>query len=387
MPSLGAGMEAGTLVEWLVKPGDKVDRGDIVAVVETEKGAIEVEIFKSGVIEDLVVKPGEEVPVGTVLARVREEKRGAVPKAVPKRTPKPVKPKVEGRAGIKAKRPTPHAAAGRTRASPAARKRAAELGLDLAVISGTGLGGAIALADVEAAASGVGAKPKAKAPKEREHAMRQAIGAAMARSKHEIPHYYLGTTVDMTRALAWLERENKERPVPERLLYAVLLLKAVALSLRKVSEFNGFWFDGAFHPSADIHVGAAIALRQGGLVAPAIRDTDKKDLGSLMREFRDLVKRVRAGRLRSSEMSAPTITVTSLGERGVETIFPVIYPPQVAIVGFGAIFERPWPTNGAIALRKAINSTLAADHRVSDGHRGGIFLATVDRYLQEPEKL
>ncbi len=209
----------------------------------------------------------------------------------------------------------------------------------------------------------------------------------MARSKREIPHYYLTQTVDLHRALAWLERANRERPPTERLLPAALLLKATALALRKVPELNGFWNEGGFSAGAGIHVGWAISLRGGGLIAPAVQDADRKPLTELMAALRDLVRRARGGGLRSSELTAPTITVTSVGERGAETVIGVIYPPQVAIVGFGRIVQRPWAVDGALAVRPVVSVSLAADHRASDGHRGGLLLAEIERLLQEPETL
>ena len=142
-----------------------------------------------------------------------------------------------------------------------------------------------------------------------------------------------------------------------------------------------------FRSSEAVHVGVAISLRGGGVVAPALHDADRQSLGDLMRNFRDLVQRARAGGLRSSELSDPTITVTSLGEQGVETVFGIIYPPQVAIVGFGKIVERPWSVEGRIVSRPLVTATLSADHRVTDGHRGGLFLVAVDRLLQEPGRL
>jgi pyruvate dehydrogenase E2 component (dihydrolipoamide acetyltransferase) len=217
--------------------------------------------------------------------------------------------------------------------------------------------------------------------------MRRVIAAAMARSKREIPHYYLGTQIDMSRAVAWLAAENARRPVTTRLLHAVLLLRAVALAARAVPEMNGFWLDGQFQPSPAVHVGVAISLRQGGLVAPAIHDVDRKRPEQLMRELLDLVKRTRAGVLRSSEVSDATITVTNLGDQGVESVFGVIYPPQVALVGFGRLLERPWTVDGAVATRPLVTASLSADHRASDGHRGGRFLAAVDQLLQKPEAL
>ena len=380
MPSLGADMEAGTLVEWLKRPGDRVKRGDIVAVVETQKGAIEVDIFEEGVIERWLVEPGTTVPVGTPLALIAGTQSAPTAKisevaAVPA-APMPVAPtKVE------------QLPARPARISPAARRLAAERGILLDRLSGSGPDGAILYADVERAAAAEPV-PRPTVPKRLDLAeMRRAIAAAMARSKREIPHYYLSTTVDLTRSFAWIEAANATRPPAQRLLFAALLLKAVADALGEAPEFNGFFTAGGFQPGAGIHIGAAIAIRGGGLVAPAIRDADKLSLDDLMAQLRDLVARARSGALRSSELSDPTITVTNLGERSVETVFGVIYPPQVALVGFGMPVERPWAVAGKIAARRVITATLAADHRASDGHRGALFLADIDHRLQSPETL
>ena len=259
--------------------------------------------------------------------------------------------------------------------SPVARKMAAELGIDLASLAGTGPGGRITLEDVQQAAQAKAAQPAPGPELDRRARMRQAISAAMARSKREIPHYYLSTAIDMSRVMAWLTQENLKRSVEERLVYGVLLLKAVALALHDVPELNSVWNAGKAVPLTDIHVGVAISLRGGGLVAPALHNTDRQSLDELMKNFRDLVQRARAGSLRSSELSDPTITVTSLGEQGVEAVFGIIYPPQVALVGFGKITERPWSSGGQIVSRPAVTATLSGDHRVSDGHRGGLFLA------------
>ena len=281
---------------------------------------------------------------------------------------------------------------GRLRISPAARKLAAELGVDPAVVQGTGPDGAITLDDIQRGAQAQRRQPSAPPAfageaGDRQARMRQTIAAAMARSKREIPHYYLSTTIDMSRAMTWLKEENLKRPVTDRLLYGVLLVKAVSLALRQVPELNALWKGNAAVQSPDIHVGVAISIRQGGLVAPAIHHTDKRSLGELMRSFQDVVKRARAGTLRSSELSDPTITVTSLGEQGVETVFGVIYPPQVALVGFGKVAERPWAIEGQVVSRPVVTASLSADHRVTDGHRGGIFLSAVDCLLQEPGQL
>lgn len=217
--------------------------------------------------------------------------------------------------------------------------------------------------------------------------MRQAIAAAMGKSKREIPHYYLQSTIDFGAAQAWLDAHNAQVDAAQRLLPATLLLKAAALALREVPELNGFYEAQGFRAADGVHLGWAIALRGGGLVAPAIHHADRLDLPALMAALRDLVQRARSGGLRSSELTDPTVTVTSLGERGAESVLGVIYPPQVAIIGFGRVQPRPWVVQGQIAVRPLVQASLAADHRASDGHRGALLLAAIDRLLQSPQEL
>jgi pyruvate dehydrogenase E2 component (dihydrolipoamide acetyltransferase) len=384
MPILTADMSAGTLVEWRKKPGDALRRGDIIALVETDKGLIDIEVFTPGVLEKIVVQPGATVPTGAVLAIIRDEAPTGMP--APAVAPPPPPPPHPGPLPLTGERGAAPVAPGRLKISPLARKLAAELGIDPTTVRGTGPGGSIRQEDIQAAARAAPAE-KARGALDRSARLRQAIGAAMARSKREIPHYYLATTIDMHRAMTWLAEENLKRPVTDRLLYGVLLIKAVALALKEVPELNSVWRGNEPVLRPAIHVGVAISLRGGGLVAPALHDTAGQSLGDLMRSFRDLVLRARSGGLRSSELSDSTITVTSLGEQGVESVFGVIFPPQVAIVGFGKIVERPWAVGGQIVARPLVTATLSADHRVSDGHRGGLFLAAVDRLLQEPDRL
>jgi len=395
MPMLGADMEAGTLVAWRKRPGDSLERGDVLAEVDTEKGVIDVEVFRAGVLEAILVREGAKVPVGTVLARIREA--GAVapqPPAGPPETgeerqpamPAPAAPAASPRALVPTYAPGLAAAAGRLRISPAARRRARELGVDPATLAGTGRGGAITLADVERAA----VRPAAETPPppgDRVARMRHAIAAAMARSKREIPHYYLAHAIDLGRATAWLDRVNADRPVDRRLLPGVLLLKAAALAVREVPEVNAVWDGGRAVIRDTVHLGVAIALRGGGLVILALHDAAARPLDDLMAGLRDLTARARSGRMRSSDLADSTLTVTSLGDRGVEAVWGVIYPPQVAIVGFGRIQARPWAVAAGLFVRPVVTATLAADHRASDGHRGGLYLDAVDRLLQEPESL
>ncbi|MRX43483.1 2-oxo acid dehydrogenase subunit E2 [Agromyces kandeliae] len=496
MPSLGADMEHGKVVEWLVKPGDYVHRGDLVAEVDTEKTVMEIESFEEGVVAEYLVELGETVPVGTPIARVTGTpadgaiqasspgaavpgsaedavevpaiappirslahrlgvdvtrltgtgRRGAVTRAdveaaaadaaasgpvgpdtsaegaparvagSPSRDSAPVAPPV-------ARAPASSAeGTGRVRSSPRARRLAADLGLDLSTVAGTAPGGAVTEADVRRATEprerpeattaaapatthrgrdrrshsrpggeDAEARDRARASgpsvSDRVASLRRAIGSLMARSKREIPHYYLSTTIDLGPALEWMRRANAGRPLAERLVPAALLLAASARAARDVPEVNGFFVDGEFRQSSAVHLGVAIALRGGGLVAPAIHDADRLTPDEVMASLRDLVARARAGRLHRAEMADPTITVTNLGELGVETVFGVIYPPQVALVGFGRVIERPWARDGLLGVRPVVTATLSADHRVSDGLRGGRFLARVDELLQRPEEL
>ncbi len=391
MPKLGADMTAGKLVAWRKKPGDLVHGGDILA--DTDKGVIDIETFVDGVLDALLIRPGAEVPVGTPLARIRAPGDALLADTpVPSTQATPAeRPTLPSRAAAVAPPDISTADLSRLRISPSARQRARELGVDPRHVSGTGRGGAITREDIErAAASPAPAAPAPQKPAEaadRNSRMRQSIAAAMARANREIPHYYLSTTIDLQPALDWLAHRNEQRSVTDRLLHGVLLLKATALALREVPELNAIWQDNQLALQQSIHVGVAVSLRGGGLIAPALHDVDRKSLDELMGELRDLVARVRTGGLRSSELADPTITDTSLGEQGVEAVYGVIYPPQVALVGFGKIVERPWCLAGQVVARPLITATLAGDHRATDGHRGGVFLTAVERLLQEPEKL
>ncbi|MEU8108729.1 2-oxo acid dehydrogenase subunit E2 [Nonomuraea muscovyensis] len=453
MPSLGADMETGTVSEWLVKPGDSIRKGDPIAVIDTDKALIEVESFHTGVVGRLVVNTGERVPVGTTLAVVDE--RTPAERAPAEPSPPPPEPSpahvlsplvrrlaaergmdltslrgtgpgdtvtradVERAAGPEGTAPPGRTepAAGRattgpatvpappeppeparSKASPLARRLARELDLDLATVPGTGRTGAVRADDVRRAAAvrsdAARHAPPVNAPgqavrqdERREQAMRQAIARAMTRSKREIPHYYLTSTIDMSTALAWLRERNRELPVSERVLPAALLLKAAATAAAEVPRLNGFWIDDGFVPGEAVHLGMAISLKGGGLIAPALHDAAGRDLADLMAGMKDLVSRVRSGRLRAAEMTEATMTVTNLGDQGVESVHGVIYPPQVALVGFGRILERPWAVHGLLGVRPLVTVTLAADHRATDGYTGGRFLAAVGRLLDHPAEL
>ena len=373
-------MESGTLVEWRVAPGDRAQRGDVVALVETDKGIIDVEIFADGVVEQLLVEKGARVPVGAVLATLSGEapqaaapasERAAAPAAAPVSVSAPLS------------KPSTAPAPSRIKISPAARVRAQALGVDLSQLAGSGGGGAITLQDVEQAARAV--KPSSAPPPAFD--MRAVIAKAMTRSKREIPHYYLMQTCRFDRARVWLDEYNARANMEERMLPAALLVKAVARAARAMPEFNGHFTEQGFAPAGAVNVGVAIAMRGGRLVAPALLSADERSLPVLMRELRDLTQRVRSGHMRGSELSQPTITITSLAEDGPDTIVPAIYPPQVAMVGIGAIAVRPWVIDDVVRAVPIVNITLAADHRVTDGRGGARFLAHIRDALQAPEQL
>jgi len=396
LASLGADMDQGTLLEWRVKPGDAVKKGDVLAVIDTTKAALDLECWHPGTVHELLVEPGRTVPVGTVLARLLEPGEAAAQlPAAPAAAAVPSLPAAPATAAASVTATVTAAAAAATSAaaaaapapaarrpiSPAARRRAEELGLAPEAIAGTGPGGAVSLRDVEAAAA-----PRA-ASRDRSVEIRATIAAAMSRAKREVPHYYLSDEVPLGAALEWLRRQNAGRPVSERLLIAALYLRAVALAAVRHPALNGWYVDGAFRPSATVHVGMAISLRGGGLIAPAIHAVEQRSLADTMRALADVVARARAGRLRREELTEPTITLTNLGDDSVTAVHGIINAPQVALVGAGKISARAWVVGGQVVPMPAVTLTLAADHRVSDGHGGARFLADVASRLQRPADL
>ncbi|WP_064607771.1 dihydrolipoamide acetyltransferase family protein [Photobacterium sp. J15] len=442
MPSLGADMRDGTLVEWQVVEGDKVSKGDIIAVIETNKGAIDMECYHSGTISQILVQPVVSLPVGTVLARLEVEgelsditpsspsapqSAESLSQALPKEemltteaqaaeviTKQPAQYDLSEKNLAK---PSSQKPTSRILASPVVRKLTAKNRWDLTAIKGSGPDGAILLRDVE----GIAAKPASTLPdpgqsapkqpaprkkafstplaagitgpesKKRKHynpeAMRTAIASAMELSKREIPHYYLSLDIDVTKTVKWLQAENDKREPDGRILLLALLLKATAQALARFPTLNGFYQQHQFEPGKGIHIGNAISLRDGGLVIPAIHDVDQLSADAIMQALRDVTERSRTGHLRTSELTDATITVTSIGDRGSDSVFGVIYPPQVAIVGFGRLRQAAIVKNGELVIADTITVTLSADHRVSDGTLGAKFLRALSNNLQKPEAL
>ena len=351
MPSLGADMESAVLMEWLVKEGDHVTKGQVIAEVETSKGVIEIEVFEEGIVEKILVKEETDCAVGTPLAIIRGAEEAPAVEAIT--TPERIK------------------------ASPVARRKAKEMGVELSSLAAAG---EVHLAQIETLAVKT---PKIAAP----DGMRQAIAKAMSRSNAEIPHYYLSTSINMTPALKWLEALNATRTIAQRILPAALLIRAIVLTLKKVPELNGFWKDGEPQISAAINPGIAIALRKGGLLTPALINANELGLDETMHSLSDLISRTRSGKLRNTEITQQTITITNLGDLGVESVYGVIYPPQVALVGLGRIMDAPWAQDDTLSVRKVMQVTLAGDHRATDGRTGALFLDKLNQILQDPQEL
>ncbi len=402
MPSLGADMDFGTVVEWRVSTGDTVAKGDIVAVVETEKSDIDIETWHAGTVTELLAEVGRELPVGAPLLRMTDDASAPSPQhpepeepateqlsselpAQPTATAMPPQPVAAEAEAPRMVPPKPSTAG--VLASPRARLAAHERGVDLATVVGTGPGGAVLFGDVERAGDsgrvshGVTEHPAS----DRQTSMRRSIAERMARANSDIPHYYLESDVDLSVALANLERSNEAKPLAERIIPAALLIEAAAQAAKKHPECVGTWTDDGFQPADRIDVGIAISLRRGGLVTPTITRADERTIEELMAALKELVGGARAGSLRSSWMADAGITVTNLGDNGAARMQGVIFPPQVSLVGFGRIEKRPWVVDDRILVRPMVSVSFAGDHRATDGLTGSRFLSTLAKHLEQSE--
>ncbi len=420
MPSLGADMEEGTLTQWQVRAGDTVTAGDIIAVIETNKGAIDMEVFESGVISELCLEPVVTVPVGTVMATMVPTHDSAEDNVPSAQTTNNAAPSVQttDHAAPPAQAPEDDAPAAqhedgpepnlkfvgaRVVASPAARLLAQREHLSLSAVTGSGPHGAVLLRDLYLAesrrsahgelatglaAEAASAKPalKPNAPDD-DNKMRRSIALIMEKSKREIPHYYLTQEIDISVAKKFLDTINAEREPEQRLLLLALMLRAIAMVLPQHPQLNGYYQHDRFEHKKNIHIGNAITLRGAGLVVPAIHNVESLSLDQTMAALRDVIARSRSGHLRSSELSNATITVSNIGDRGADAVFAVIYPPQVAIIGLGKPQQKARVIDGNIKACFSITVSLSADHRVSDGVTGAKFLNALDNQLQHPEIL
>lgn len=414
MPALGADMTEGKVIEWLVEPGDHVERGEIVAVVETDKSDIEIEVFEAATIRELVVPLGQVVPIGTPIATLEPDAWTAAPVTptpppapaaavvVPARTASPLVRHLADDRQVDLERvhgsgpggrvtrddveraaaaPTIGVSSERPRITPHARRVAERAGLDrpqLAELAAAG--GVVTAADVTRHAARL--RPSGE-PGPTIDRMRRRIGELMTRSWHDIPHYHLERRLDLTDVLERLGSMNAQRPVSDRVLPAAVLLAAVAHAAGNTPECNGWWRDDQFTASEHVNLGVVLSLRSGGIIVPTIERAEELDVMEIMARLRELVDRARHGRLRGSDVTEASITVTNLGDQGADVVFGVIHPPQVALVGFGAIRDEMGTAERAGSVRRIVRASLAGDHRAIDGLTGSNFLAETQRALDD----
>jgi len=396
MPQMGADMQEGTILRWLKKEGEAVERGEIIAEIETDKANVEIEAYDSGVLRRILLAEGTTVPVGQVIAVIAapgddiSRYEGAAAPAQATRPGAAPKPAAAARERPEAEAPPPEA--GGVHASPAARRLAEELGVDLSRVRGTGPDGRILRSDIESAAKSrepagpAAVPPAADAEAPAMSRMRQAIARRMTQSKREAPHYYLTMEIDMTEAERLRRQLNEAAEDEAHISVNDVIVKAVAKALHRHPIFNSWFVDGQVQQQEALNIGVAIALDEG-LIAPAILDCGQKGLADIARAGRDLAERARSGVLKAEEYSGATFTVSNLGMYGVETLIAIIPPPQTAILGVGVVREVPAVHDGEIVVREQMKVAFSADHRVTDGALGARFLAELRNFLENPISL
>ncbi|MDH7499510.1 MAG: dihydrolipoamide acetyltransferase family protein [candidate division NC10 bacterium] len=403
MPQMGLTMEEGKIVEWLKKEGERVEKGEPLFQIETDKVTLEVESPGSGIVRKILVKEEETVPITTVIGFIAEADE-AIPEveAPAKETvPSQAELKAEVEQKVAAKPPTPEAAAGeRVKASPVAKKLAEEHKIDLSKMKGTGPGGRITKEDVEAAIAGaavaapaaaVGAAPaKPALPAEGNlqpmSSMQKIIAERTAKSKVAAPHFYVGVEVDMSKALALQEqlRPKVQVEVGQKLSLTEILVKAVALALKEVPRAHvGLEGDRIkFLPEAN--VGVVVAMEEG-LLIPVIRRADSKSLSQITKESKELVAKARAGQLKPEEYSGGSISVSNMGMFGVDHFTAIINQPEAAMLAVGRVIEKPVALYGMIAIRPMMSITMSCDHRLLYGTHAAQFLGKLKEILETPD--
>jgi pyruvate dehydrogenase E2 component (dihydrolipoamide acetyltransferase) len=397
MPSLGADMTEGMLAEWLIKVGDKVQHGDVIAVLETQKGAIDMEVYDDGIISELLVKPPKTVPVGTLLGRLNDS---GLAQNTLNETEQIIEYKISDDLDVRLvdqtsvnhiKTVIDKKSDVIVNASPVVRKIASEQSLDLSMIKGSGFNNAVVLRDIELLIKEPNSKQASYLKDIKLAKMRSAIASIMSQSNKDIPHFYMSLEVSIDNAQRWLEQTNHDMAPQAHIILIALLLKAVAITLKTYPELNGFYLNDRFEQAKDINIANVISLRTGGVVVPLIANIDQLTVFETMKALRDITIRSRSvksgGRLRNSELSGATITITNMGERGADCVFGIIHPPQVAIIGFGKVKKIAQVCGDKINIGEQLTICLSADHRVIDGILAAKFLNRLAKILQKPEQL
>ena len=409
MPSMGADMTEGTIAKWLKAEGDQVSRGDKLAEIETDKTVVEMEAYAEGVLRQITAEEGSLVQVGTVIAYIGDLE-DEIPEAVsapaveksdtqtPEQPLTPAEPDLSTGQSDTAMDPpvtVTSAADGRVKASPIARKIAAEKGIDIATVPGTGPGSRITKADVENfspsaqfAASGVSANVAIDGSDTPLSSMRQAIARVTVRSKTESPHYYVTHEVNMGAAMTFRSQLNEALDDGVRVSVNDMVLKAVTTALLKYPKWNSSFDGDKLVGHSDINLGVAIALDEG-LIVPAVIGIQNMSLIEISQAVRDLGRRARGegGTLTQDEMTKGTFGTSNLGMFGTDTFAAIIVPPNAGIIAVGAVKAKPIVNNDNVEVGQMMNATISADHRVGDGAEAAIFLSEFQKTLENPVRL
>lgn len=399
MPKMSDTMEEGKIVRWLKHEGDQVERGEVIAEIETDKANVEMEAYEAGVLRRLLASEGDTVPVGQAIAVLESPQEATPVEPTPRPQPEATQPmplpEAEVAAAKEQKPPVTAEVTERILASPVARKMAEDKGIDLAQVRGTGPNGRITEADIEAymkqqesptAAPQVAppAPTAGEVPSEEQELsrMRKTIAERMTRSKQSIPHFYVTAQIEMDWS-AKMREELNEDETQAKVSFTDLIIKACALALRAFPSVNGSYHDDKLLLHKQINVGIAVAL-DDGLIVPVLHDADKKPLRQIATETRELAQRARENRLHASDLSGATFTISNLGMFDVESFIAIINPPETASLAVGTIRDVPVVADGAIGISKLMKATVSADHRVLDGAVAARFLQEVKRRLESP---
>ncbi len=413
MPRLSDTMTEGTVSKWLKHPGDEVKKGEPLVEIETDKANIELEAYASGRLARIILSEGQSAPVGQLIGEIalpgEEPTAGSAPLATSAGAQAPARAAVavEAPAAQPGQGPKPAAATavamapeapdvlpanGKVRASPMARRLARELGVELAVVHGSGPLGRIQKEDVEAAAKNAGAGAPSAAPAGPEvetvalTRIQQTIARRMVEAKSSVPHFYVTMDVDMRRAMENLEELNDGQPKEQQVTVNDVILRACALTLKDFPDVNSSYDGGKLVRHQRIHVGFAVAV-DGGLIEPVIRDADRKGLRALAAESKALSRKMREGRAELQDYEGGTFSISNLGMYGVDEFSAIINPPHSAILAVGAVQDQPVVVNGQLAVSKRVKLTLSADHRVFYGATAAEFLRAVKQRLEKPLSL
>jgi pyruvate dehydrogenase E2 component (dihydrolipoamide acetyltransferase) len=417
MPRLSDTMEEGTIVAWHKQPGDRVERGDVLAEIETDKATMDLEAYDAGVLEQIVVPAGETVPIGTVVAIVGSgapAAAGGPAPAAPAKADVPAAPQAAAVPPAPAPdraAPVPAAVSAgngeRIKASPMARAVARDLGVDLRTLSGSGPGGRIVKADVESALRAPTAEPALATPAPALSPaapaftpatsddveeipltnVRKVVARRLVESMQSAPHFYLTSVIDAD-ALVAFRAELNQRLGGDGIKLSMndLIVKACATALRADPEINVSWAGDKILRHRRIHLGIAVALEEG-LIVPVVRDADQKSVTQISREAKALVERARAGKLTPNEFQGGTFTISNLGMFGIDHFTAVINPPEAAILAVGATIPEPVVRDGRVVVRHTMKLTLSIDHRALDGAAGARFLALLQAILEDPLRI